>query len=414
MRKIFLVSVLMLLCVTTAMADVTIYIDVSQVGPVDLTTDEIEEKVSKNEQASYSLAGSYNGLPTMNAEEKVTGESWSYTISSGSDVTCNPKSGSSESATFTALSGTTGTYTITITMELILTITKYKSDMTTVVSTRESEKYSKTTTVTLDVWGRLRITMPEYLPVNSVRYEVTVTIDDEVAADGNTTPVSGNITLTATDKLLLYQNSTDGTGSNSLTLPIVDNKITCYIAAGDTPSNNASDQNLTATHDTPNTEPAKKDATVYELKIEAPGKMVNIGGGNFTVPVMFNDDHDCGLEYTANWKCSEYCPEPSQCKPADLHRELEPVWDNMYIGKCDKEDDLVAFKVEIKPTDMAGDVTVKLLTSNIRIWKQSNKGDRNSIITEKIYSVSELPKTLYIEGIKAELEKIGIIVTDSI
>jgi hypothetical protein len=136
------------------------------------------------------------------------------------------------------------------------------------------------------------------------------------------------------------------------------------------------------------------------LTIEAPGKMVDIGNGGLVVPIMFNDDHDCGKEYTANWNCWEYCSvdAPGEDCPEDTHRELEPVWDYLYIGSYNNEDDLVKFKVEIKPTGISGEIEI-IGSSNIRIWKNANKGDKNSIISDKTYSVSELPQTMYVEGI---------------
>jgi ribosomal protein L24 len=399
MKKIFLASIMMLFCITTATADVTINIDVTQVGPIDLTSNTVKEKVGKDEQSSYRVVGSYNGLPPMYAGEKVTGQSWTYTISSGLNVTCSPESGSTESATFTASSSYSGTYTITITMKLIFTIAKYKSDMQTVESTRQSDEYSKTTAATLDVWGKLQINAPDYLPVQSEYQQVTIT--------ANATLTGGTLTLTATDKLKLYENRTSDNGSNSLTLTLTNNIATCYLASSNSPSENTSDQTLTASYSGTNVESTTKDLTVYKLTIEAPNKMVDIGNGNFAVPVMYNDDHDCGLEYTANWNCGNNCSKTSlgsQYLP-DTHRELEPVWDYLYAGIY-AEDDLVAVKVEIKPTDMAGDVTVKPSGSNIRIWKQSNKGDKNSIITEKIYNVSELPQTIYVEGIEVGADSV--------
>ncbi|MDR1383663.1 MAG: hypothetical protein LBJ67_07445 [Planctomycetaceae bacterium] len=393
MKRIFLVGILTLLHVATVAADVTVYVKASKTGPIDTTTDKVKEKIGKDEQVSYEITGSYNGQPPLNAEEKVTDASWEYTISAGQNVTCNPTFGSSHKATFTASSSNAGEYTITITMKLILTITKYKPDMTTVVSTRTTNPYYGTTAATLDVWGKLEIDAPEYLPVNSTRQTVTITVD--------ATLTGGTLTLTATDKLKLYENSTGGAGTNSLTLSLTNNTATCYVVSGDTPSANASDQELTATYSGTNTETATNDLTVYKLTIEAPNKMVDIGNGKFAVPVMFNDDHDCGKTYTANWSCGTNCSRVTssgKC-PDDTHRELEPVWDYLYAGSYN-EDDLVAFKVEIKPTDMAGDVTVSpFLDSNIRFWKQANKGDKNSIITEKKYSVSELPQKLYVEGI---------------
>jgi hypothetical protein len=279
-------------------------------------------------------------------------------------------------------------------MNVVLTITKFKADMQTVESTRQSDTYSKTTSVTLNVLGKLQITSAEYLPVKCDRQKVTVTAD--------ATLTDGTLTLSATDKLKLYAAETGGTESSSLTLTLTNNEATCYVAAGESPSNNASDQSLTASYSGDNVESATKDVTVYELKIEAPGKMVDIGNGKFAVPVMFNDDHDCGLTYTANWNCRVNCSAVSSsdtCSP-DTHRELEPVWDYLYAGTY-AEDDLVACKIEIKPTDMAGDVSVTyIVNSNIRVWANSNKGDKNSIISAaQKYNVAELPKTVYVEGI---------------
>jgi hypothetical protein len=410
MKTIFLASVMTLFCIATAVADVTVSINnVTQTEPTD-SSGNVREKVGKDENASYSLTGSYNGLPPMNTEEKVTGTAWTYTIVSGSNVTCSPESGSGSSVAFTASSSYSGTYTITITMKVILKITKYKSDMQTVESTRDSKEYSKTTIVTLNVWGKLTIAAPDYLPVQSERKEVKITVNTTLTG----ALTDGTLTLTATDKLKLYVNEEGGTGSNSLNLILTNNAATCYVASGDSPSTNASDQILTATYSGTNVESAKKDLTVYELTIEAPGKMVHIGKivyDVFTVPVMFNDDHDCGKEYlnAATWNCGVNCsnvPAGGTCSN-DTHRELEPVWDYLYAGTCENEDDLVRVEVKITPTDMAGDVKVKPIGSekdsktvfNIRIWKNSKKGDKSSIITEKTYSVSELPQTMYVEGI---------------
>jgi hypothetical protein len=56
---------------------------------------------------------------------------------------------------------------------------------------------------------------------------------------------------------------------------------------------------------------------------------------------------------------------------------------------------------------MAGDVKVKPTGSNLRIWKNAKKGDKNSIIADKTYSVSELPQTMYVEGIKNNSDSIS-------
>jgi hypothetical protein len=194
-----------------------------------------------------------------------------------------------------------------------------------------------------------------------------------------------------------------------LTLTPTNNTATCYVASDESPSENASDQTLTASYSGTNVEEATRDLTVYKLTIEAPGKMVDIGNGGLVVPIMFNDDHDCGKTYTADWNCGVNCAgvSASGTCPDDTHRELEPVWDYLYAGTCEAEDDLVSIKVEIKPTNMAGDVKVKPTGSNLRIWKNAKKGDKNSIIADKTYSVSELPQTMYVEGIKINSDSIS-------
>jgi hypothetical protein len=278
-------------------------------------------------------------------------------------------------------------------MNVVLTITKYKSDMQTVESTRQSDKYSKTTTVTLDVWGKLTISADDFLPVKSVRRPVTVTID---------TPLTeGNFTLTVSDKLRLYSSEIENpfgqeAGVKSMTWSATISPKTYYVVSDDSPSGKMDDQKLTVTYSGTNVESVTRDLTVYELKVDAPNKTVQNSGGLMALPIMFNDDHDCGKEYTANWNCDTSCPN-KKC-PDDTHRELEPVWDYLYIGNY-ADDDLVAVDISFEPKDMTGTVKVKPRGTNIRVWKNVNKGDKNSILSEQSYNISELSKKFYIEGI---------------
>jgi hypothetical protein len=352
-------------------------------------TDKTLAKVDCGKNAVYGVTFTYSGKPRFVRESRITKTEVTFTVEADSpNVTCTINKINNNNATVTASSLVPGTYKIAVKAGLAFTYTRLR--------TSRVIKYSKTVTATLDVWGNLQISSAEYLPVKCDRQKVTVTAD--------ATLTGGTLTLSATDKLKLYAAETGGTESNSLTLTLVNNSATCYVASGESPSNNASDQSLTASYSGDNVESATKDVTVYELKIEAPGKMVDIGTGNFIVPVMYNDDHDCGLAYTANWNCSVNCSAVSSsgtCTP-DTHRELEPVWDYLYAGIYG-EDDLVECKIEIKPIDMDGNVTVYPGSSNIRIWTQINKGEKSSIISARnnnhSYYVSQLPQIVYVEGI---------------
>jgi hypothetical protein len=142
----------------------------------------------------------------------------------------------------------------------------------------------------------------------------------------------------------------------------------------------------------------KLKTTVYELILTAPGKMVEMSPGVFHVPVMLNDNHNCSLEYTATWNCSANCPDGCT---AD-HRELEPVWDLLYMGSYN-EPDLVSFHLEMKPNTMPGSVTLKAVNggSNVRLWQNANKGSKSTIITiPKNYNISTFPTDFYAEGIQ--------------
>jgi hypothetical protein len=62
-------------------------------------TGAVLQSVGKNINAAYSATAGYNGQPALQAEEMVTGESWTHTASAAA-----------------------GTYAITITFELTFTI----------------------------------------------------------------------------------------------------------------------------------------------------------------------------------------------------------------------------------------------------------------------------------------------------
>ncbi|MDR1478959.1 MAG: hypothetical protein LBJ00_08455 [Planctomycetaceae bacterium] len=395
MLKSILSVTVMLLGISNVMADVTVSVTIDQTLPKD-AAGQVISKVAVDKNAAYSAEGSYNGKPPMNAEEKVTSQSWSYEISTASVVTCSKTTGEGDNVSFTASSNNAGTHSITVKMSVVFTITKYKPDMTTVISTRTTNPYTGTTTTTLDVWGKLTITADDYLPVKSPRREVKITVDATLTED--------TINLTASDKLKLYQSVTGGTGSDSLNLTLSDKEALCYVESGESPSDSVNDQKLTASYSGTNVETVTKNLTVYELKVEAPGKMVNIGDTTlavYAVPVMLNDDHDCAKEYTANWNCVANCPNiaTGNC-PNDTHRELEPVWDYLYIGECANEDDLVAFTVTVTPKEnMLGTIKVLPDNSTIRVWDKATKGIKNSIISGQSYGISNFPKTFYIEGI---------------
>jgi hypothetical protein len=115
------------LIVGQAFAGVTVYVDMKQTGPVD-SNGEVQVRVGKNVNATYSATAGYNGQPTLHAEEEVTGESWTFSVSSSADVNYNPNSGNGNSVTVTASSAKAGTYTITVTFSLTFTIKTPQKD----------------------------------------------------------------------------------------------------------------------------------------------------------------------------------------------------------------------------------------------------------------------------------------------
>jgi hypothetical protein len=131
---------------------VSVYVNVSQTGPQAPVTGAVLQSVGKNINAAYSATAGYNDQPALQAEETVTGESWTYTASAGAGVVYSPTAqGTGSSATVTAKSAAAGTYTITVTFELTFTITKYKADGVTVDSTRTDGPYSGSGSATLNV-----------------------------------------------------------------------------------------------------------------------------------------------------------------------------------------------------------------------------------------------------------------------
>ncbi|MDR1923341.1 MAG: hypothetical protein LBQ66_03110 [Planctomycetaceae bacterium] len=418
MLRFLLTTTLVLLCFSQAIADVTVDVKIDQTAPLD-ADGKISTKVGINKDATFSVRASYNGEPPLNAEEKVTDQSWTYSIADVANVTSNPKNGTTKDFDLTVSGSKPGTYTITITMSVKLTIKKHASDGTTVVSTRESDEYTGTANVTIDVWGKLTITTSDFIMVDEKKRH-------EVKIESDSTLTEGVFTLTASNKLKLYENrdtppfeGVPDPPSDSLSWEATTASKTYYMR-GDSVSGTINDQTLTAKYSGKNIESTTKKVTVYDFEIDAPGKVI-VKESKKYVPVMFNDDsdfvgkHSGDKTYTSNWDCATKCPTKGNAKcPDDKHRELEPVWDYLYIGEY-TDDDLVECKVDIKPADMKeaavnGEVKISSSDANIRIWKQKNKGDKGSIIpdmsnipdeSKKNYKASDLPLTVYVEGIKA-------------
>ncbi|MDR2641228.1 MAG: hypothetical protein LBC74_00375, partial [Planctomycetaceae bacterium] len=103
-------------------AQVTVYVDVKQTGPS--VGGEIQARVGKNVNATYSATARYNGQPTLNREDTIQSTKWTYSVSSDNKVVYNPKSGSSDSVMVAAKSAEAGTYTIAFTFEVTFTIKK--------------------------------------------------------------------------------------------------------------------------------------------------------------------------------------------------------------------------------------------------------------------------------------------------
>jgi hypothetical protein len=141
-----------------AFAVVSVVVDIRQTGPVNSTTSEVITRVGKNVDATYNATASYNGNPTLHAEEKVTGTEWKYTVSPVTDVTISPTSGNGNSASITAKSAEAETYGIAVTFEVKFTITKYKTDGT--VDSTRTEEYTGSGSATLTVTaGKFKVTL---------------------------------------------------------------------------------------------------------------------------------------------------------------------------------------------------------------------------------------------------------------
>jgi hypothetical protein len=257
MKRIFLTGILMLLCTAVAVADVEVQVTATQTGPTDSTTGQIT-KVSVNKDATFSVKGSYNEEPKLNAEEKVTGTSWEYTINAPDGVTCNKSSGEGKDIVFTASGNNAGTYQIEIEMKLVFTITKYKADMTTVISTRQSDEYTGSDTATINVWGNFTIVVDDFLP-KLVRRSVTVTSDSKFT--------TGNFKLNVSDKLTLYENASGGSGSQSIEWSSAILTKTIYVE-GTSASTTIGDQTLTASYSGSNMETETKNITVVYVLLE--------------------------------------------------------------------------------------------------------------------------------------------------
>lgn len=269
MKRIFLTSILMLLCTAAAVAEVEVQVSILQTGPKDTKTGQVLTKVAVNKNATFRVKASYNGEPNLNAEEKVTGTSWKYHIYTAvdnvtdDDITCNKSSGTEKEFTFTASAKKAKQYFIQVRMYLILTITKYKSDMQTVVSTRQSTEYMGYDIVELDVWNKLSIyTGKKYIPLKSAlntdRYPVTVNIESTQV---------GQITLTASDGVKLFENDTGGNELTSHSWPASIASKTLYMQGVKT-STKENDQKLTASFSTENVDKVISNVTVVEVKID--------------------------------------------------------------------------------------------------------------------------------------------------
>jgi hypothetical protein len=268
MKKIILTIILTLFYTATVMADVIVNVEVSQTAPVD-STNNVITKVGVNKNATFSATGSYTGQPPLNTEEKVTSQSWKYVIYADDKVTCNKSSGDSSEVVFTASASNADNHPIKVEMTLTLTITKYLADMTTEVSKREVS-YTGDNTFSLNVWNKLSISTKQYIPLKSTlnpdRYPVTITAE--------TAQNDGQITITATNGIKLFENNTGGTGSTSYSWSASTTSKTIYMQ-GFTTSVKENDQTLTATCNSSNYQIATANVTVVEVDISANRWLVN-------------------------------------------------------------------------------------------------------------------------------------------
>jgi len=116
---------------------------------------------------------------------------------------------------------------------------------------------------------------------------------------------------------------------------------------------------------------------------------VQIGVGNYRVPIMLNDVQDFdGMVYAANWNCAAHCPAGASCD----HRPFEPVFGLNYVGPLSHSDpNLMEFLLFLYPRDLSENLTGSIevnITGNtgpaptIRVWKiesERRKGIGNII-----------------------------------
>jgi hypothetical protein len=151
----------------------------------------------------------------------------------------------------------------------------------------------KTTTVTLDVWGKFTITGDEFLP-KLVRRSVTVTSDS--------TFTTGNFKLSASDKLSLYENESGGSGVASIEWSATTATKTIYVE-GISASTTIGDQTLTASYSGTNMETATKKVTVVYVLLECytpatnhiASRLISFSNARANkVGIRFNGDYDNG------------------------------------------------------------------------------------------------------------------------
>lgn len=114
------------------------------------------------------------------------------------------------------------------------------------------------------------------------------------------------------------------------------------------------------------------------------GKKVSHGAA-----VMLNDDHDNGQFYGA--------------APPAGHRQLEPIFDLDHLSETPAEDDLLEIKINLTPAGQPGNVELKVTegATRIRLWPKKTKGGNADLITlPATFPASEMPKTLFVEGIQ--------------
>ncbi len=138
----------------------------------------------------------------------------------------------------------------------------------------------------------------------------------------------------------------------------------------------------------------------------SPRRRDSAGGraGGLRAPVALNDDHDCGLAYTARrfWDCRAKCPDGG-CD----HRTLEPVWDNLYVGgRVEAEDDLLELELAAPPEGLPAGASVRLEVADgaesVRLWPDPKKGAKRDIVPNAglALKAGDLPRKIYLEGIR--------------